>query len=235
MITKESVNERCPTGIKGFDNLCQGGLVKNSVNVLLGGPGTGKTTFLLNFLWNGCKMFNENGLFISFEPDLDYIRKDAASFGWNFRALEKEGKCVFIKIPSTLGTQQVRTRILSAVKRYGAKRLCIDPIDVFSLNTENRGEIRAALSRIINDLKQADVTSLFSDETIETSSDSLFLGDGDTRTRTSKFVADGLIDMYSSGLGGGTDRAIRIEKMRRTNHKRGPQPFKITDKGILIG
>ena len=43
----EGVIDRCPSGIEGFDRICQGGFVRNSDNLIIGGPGSGKTTFLL--------------------------------------------------------------------------------------------------------------------------------------------------------------------------------------------
>jgi len=39
------VIDRCPTGIVGFDKICQGGFVRNSDNLIVGGPGSGKSTF----------------------------------------------------------------------------------------------------------------------------------------------------------------------------------------------
>ena len=98
MTNKREFIERCPTGIHGFDKLCEGGLVRGSVNSILGGPGAGKTTFLLQFLWNGVHMHNENGLFISFESDVEDIFKDAIPLGWDFSKLDQEGKCKFIKM-----------------------------------------------------------------------------------------------------------------------------------------
>ena len=41
---------RVPTGIPGLDKLIQGGLVKNSANLVAGGTGTGKTIFAIQFL-----------------------------------------------------------------------------------------------------------------------------------------------------------------------------------------
>jgi len=54
--------EKCPTGIEGFDSLCNGGFIRNSSNVIVGGPGSGKTTFMLQFLYNGITKKQENGL-----------------------------------------------------------------------------------------------------------------------------------------------------------------------------
>jgi KaiC/GvpD/RAD55 family RecA-like ATPase len=75
------VTDRCPTGIMGFDKICHGGFVRNSDNLIVGGPGSGKTTFLLQFLWNGASQFGENGLYCSFEPDIVDTLNDAMAHG----------------------------------------------------------------------------------------------------------------------------------------------------------
>ena len=54
------------------------------------------------------------------------------------------------------------------------------------------------------------------------------------RSQFTRFLTDGVIDLYSSGLGGVSDRAVRIIKMRRTNHSRGPIPMHITNEGIVV-
>ena len=83
---------RVQVGIPGFDALCSGGLIKNSVNLLSGGAGTGKSVFALQFLYNGITQFGEKGLYISFEEDLDDLREDAKVFGMDFYQLEEEKK-----------------------------------------------------------------------------------------------------------------------------------------------
>jgi circadian clock protein KaiC len=45
--------ERIKTGIKGFDNLIEGGFPKGSTTLLSGTPATAKTIFGLEFLING--------------------------------------------------------------------------------------------------------------------------------------------------------------------------------------
>ena len=71
-----SDNIRCPTGVPGFDDLCDGGFYRDSINAVLGGPGSGKSTFLLQFLYNGVVDYNENGLYVSFEPFVEDIYAD---------------------------------------------------------------------------------------------------------------------------------------------------------------
>src|SRR3989344_2057022 len=100
--------DRCPTGIKGFDNICQGRFVRNSVHTLLGGPGAGKTIFLLQFLYNGATEFNENGMYISFEPDPVEVYKDGFMFGWDFQKLDGQGKVKFMRISPLTSVSELK-------------------------------------------------------------------------------------------------------------------------------
>ena len=103
--------DRCATGIPGFDNICQGGLVRNSSNVLIGGPGSGKTTFMLQFLWNGATKYNENGLYCSFEQDILETLKDGMSYGWDFTKLNEQDRVKFLKFSPQTSVQELTTEL----------------------------------------------------------------------------------------------------------------------------
>ena len=45
--------DKCPTGIRGFDELSNGGLPRGRPTLLCGGPGCGKTLFAMEFLARG--------------------------------------------------------------------------------------------------------------------------------------------------------------------------------------
>jgi circadian clock protein KaiC len=48
---------RVPTGIDGLDPLIEGGFPRGSLVLLAGNPGTGKTIFSMQFLYNGAEDF----------------------------------------------------------------------------------------------------------------------------------------------------------------------------------
>jgi len=225
---------KCPTGIPGFDVLCQGGLVRDSVNVVLGGPGAGKSTFLLQFLWHGFNDFKENGLFISFEPDIEEIFKDGQNYGWDFASLDNKGKCKFIKVSPKINIRILKQELMRSISQFDIKRICIDPISILLMSIKNEALSREYVFDVTSLLKRLSVTVLISDETHDGNIEEYSLGAGESQTESIKFMSDGLVNLYSSGIGGETDRALRITKMRRTDHVRGPVPFKITNKGIVV-
>ena len=80
------------TGITGFDELVEGGFPKGKCILLSGTPGTGKTIFSLQYIYNGAKRFKEKSLYISFEENKEHLFSQAKKFGWDLEKLENEKK-----------------------------------------------------------------------------------------------------------------------------------------------
>ena len=69
-------SERCLTGIPGLDELLEGGLPQGKSMILIGGPGSGKTIFLSQFIHNGFIKYNEPGIFITFHESSENIKEN---------------------------------------------------------------------------------------------------------------------------------------------------------------
>jgi circadian clock protein KaiC len=226
------VIERCPTGIKGFDRLCQGGFVRNSDNLIIGGPGSGKTTFLLEFLWNGATKFNENGIYCSFEPDVVEILKDGMIYGWDFTKLSNEKKIKFLRFAPQTSIEELKSELTKIISKNDIKRICFDPISILAMNLGDIGKIRQTIFELSYLMKRLKVTSVFADETLggDMGEDSTEL----EKTDILRFLSDSVTIFYESGIAGIGDRAIRIAKMRRTSHERNAVGMKITPRGIEV-
>lgn len=222
--------ERCPTGIEGFDRLCQGGFVRNSDNLIVGGPGSGKSTFLLQFLWNGATMYNENGLYCSFEPDVIETLKDGMMYGWDFTKLSNEGKIKFMRFAPQTSIDELKAELTKMISKNDIKRICFDPISVMAMDLNDQGKIRQIIFDLSNLMKRLKVTSIFADESFEAE-----IGPVDrewAKTDILRFLSDSVTIFYESGIAGIGDRALRISKMRRTAHERMAMGMKIAGNGI---
>ena len=84
------------TGIKGFDELIGGGIESGSRNILYGLPGTGKTVFAMEFLWQGLKE-GETVAFDVMDKPFPRLRAYFKSFGWDIEPYEARKKFISIQ------------------------------------------------------------------------------------------------------------------------------------------
>ena len=84
--------QKCPTGIKGFDEITEGGLPKNRTTLVSGSAGSGKTLFGIDYLINGAIKFKEPGVFMSFEETEDELYTDVASLNLDLQGLVSRKK-----------------------------------------------------------------------------------------------------------------------------------------------
>ncbi len=227
------VIDRCPTGIVGFDKLCDGGFIRNSDNLIVGGPGSGKSTFLLQFLWNGATKFEENGLYCSFEPDIVDTLSDSMIHGWDFSRLSEEGKIKFMRFAPQTSIEELKKELTRVISKYNVRRICFDPVSVLALNLNEQGKIRQTIFDLSNLMKRLKVTTVLADESM---GDEMNLSSGSEWTKTDilKFLSDSVSIFYESPIAGIGDRAVRIVKMRRTAHKREVVGMQISDEGIEV-
>src|SRR3990172_12239718 len=74
-------NYRVPTGVYGLDELMGGGFRENTINIVYGGTGVGKTTFALQYSLFGLDR-GEKVLYVSFEMSEQQIIRDCIDMGW---------------------------------------------------------------------------------------------------------------------------------------------------------
>lgn len=213
---------RIKTGVKGFDELVEGGLPKNSFILLSGGTGTGKSIFGINFLVEGTEA-GEAGLYVSLEEGFEENKNQMKLFGFDIDKLEKEKK-LFILQPKMYNFEKMLESIQNAVYSIKAKRIVIDSISLFELYFEDKFQIRRSILDIAKMLKEMEVTTLAISEIDATSGNF-------SREGVEEFVADGVIVLYLDKKNNLLSRAISIRKMRSTNHSLKIHPVKIKRPG----
>ncbi len=224
----DRLSKRVPTGISGLDKIISGGFIPNSVNLVSGGAGTGKTVFALQFLYEGAKR-GEKVLFISMEEDLNDLKDDAKIFGWDFNKLEDEGKAKFVYIyPYEITNFQ--TLLINEITRVNAKRVVIDSTSVLGMALDNEFEVRKQLYALASQLKRVGCTSILTSEIVDTEANKF------SRFGVEEFVADSVITMHylKNPKNNKVTRAMKIIKMRRTLIPHDPIKIKITKSGIKV-
>ena len=82
-----SGTERVGTGVDGLDHILRGGLPKNMVYLVHGGPGTGKTTLGFHFLREGVRM-GERVLYASLLQTRSELETILASHDWSLEGID---------------------------------------------------------------------------------------------------------------------------------------------------
>lgn len=216
---------RIPTGIPGLDSLIQGGLVKNSVNLVTGTTGTGKTIFCCQFLWYGLNK-GEPCVFLSLEEEPTDIKSDARQFGWDFDKFEKKDLFkIFYHDPFEVS--DISSVLIDEIEHIDAKRVAIDSASILGMYIRDLADIRKRLFKIIRAIKDAGCTSLVTSEILE---DSKAL----SRFGVEEFIVDGIIVLYYTGIGEEVGWNLEIRKMRKTKHTHGFFPLEFTNKGLVV-
>ncbi|MFB0545815.1 MAG: RAD55 family ATPase [Anaerolineae bacterium] len=223
--------QRVKTGIKGLDEMLHGGFLTQSANLVEGAPGTGKSTLGMQFIYNGICLYNEPGLIVTFEEFPQQYYRDAASFGWDFKQLENEGKLqVIMTSPEVTKAdlERVGGMIETRAAQMGARRILIDSLSHFRKLTSNPIELRSIVYSFVNALKREGLTSILTKE-----STALF-GEVSSDEDNIAFVVDSYILLRYVEIESAVRKALLVLKLRGSDHARDIRQFEITANGIEV-
>ncbi|MEM2112043.1 MAG: ATPase domain-containing protein [Candidatus Bathyarchaeia archaeon] len=219
---------RVRTGIDGLDELIEDGFPADSIILVAGTPGAGKTTFAAQFLLQGA-MISEKGLYVSFAETKNILLRNLLRFGWDFAELERKGQVAVLDLSTTKesGIQGNLNLILDRLTEIGAKRLAIDSFSAFSMALKEPADIRFLMHLLYRFLQKMGCTTVVISDTRWGSQ---LIGSG-----VEEFIADGIILLQTHfDENGRLRRMCRILKMRSTNHSMMTHEYEISCSGIRI-
>ena len=231
------------TGIPGVDEiLAEKGIPRGHTLLVSGGPGSGNTTFAIQFLFIGATLHDESGVFVTLDEEPGEIRKNMLKYGWDLKKLGDEKKLVFINVspvrvaPSETGLIQIGMKefrlikLLEAIKKgvneVNAKRVVVDPITIFTLQYPEEVERIYAMRDLLRDLRQTGCTNLMISE---------LRGTGWEREHQfEEYLTQGVIRLRTFLKDGRLVRVFQVEKMRGLAIDNQPRPYEISAKGIEV-
>ena len=219
---------RVSSGIPGFDSMIEGGFENNSINLIVGGSGSSKTIFAMQFLIEGIKK-GDKVLYITFEEKRDVLYRNMKEFGWDLETLEKEGKFVFLEYsPEKVKVmlEEGGGNIESIILKNKIARLVIDSVSSFALMFEEELERREAALSLFDVIRKWNCTSIL------TLQEEPGLRNGGTTSL--EFEADSIILLYFSRIQDKRERFIEVLKMRGTKHSTEIHEFEISHKGVEV-
>jgi circadian clock protein KaiC len=225
---------KSPTGIRGLDEITNGGLPRGRPTLICGPAGCGKTLLAMEFLVHGAGEFGEHGVFMAFEETRADLADNVASLGFEVNALIAAGKLlidhVYIERSELEETGEydlegLFIRLDHAITSIGAKRVVLDTVEALFSGLPNPAVLRAELRRLFRWLKDRGVTVIITGERGE---DTL------TRYGIEEYVSDCVIVLDHRVTNQTAVRRLRIAKYRGSSHGTNEYPFLIDETGIAI-
>jgi len=231
--------ERVVTGIPGFDEILNGGIPRRNVVLLAGGPGTGKSIFGYQYLFNGVKK-GEHGILVALEEHPVQIRISMSQFGWDVSEYEEAGEFAIVDaFTAGIGEAAKREKYVvrapddfqslidvlrTAIREMRAERVVVD--SVTTLYITKPAMARGMVLQLKKILSGMGCTSILVSQVSVTERG--FGGPG------VEHAADGIVRLDLDEIKGELKRSLIVWKMRGTSHSMKRHPFDITDKGITV-
>lgn len=186
----------------------RGGIPRNSLILVSGNPGTGKTILSTQFLYNGALKHGEKGVYVSFAENRDDYCRNMLSLGMDVKGLEDKGLFKFLDLITVkeAGMSETVKVVMKEISDFGAKRVVIDSISVIDQvldQSATRAFLHTVLSRIF---KTLGVTTIMIGEIPSEESKTGFA--------IEEFVADGVILLKSYRTRTADRKVLEITKMR---------------------
>jgi len=227
-LTQASSADRISFGNAKLDEMAGGGLFQDSVILISGPTGSGKTLMGTTFAAEACKR-GERVLLLGYEESRPQLMRNASSWGLDFVDWEKQGLLKMVcQYPEAQGLEGHLHAIEREIKTFRPTRLVLDSISALERvgNVRNFREFVIGLTGFV---KQQQICSLFT-----SSSPSLSGGDSITDAHIST-ITDAIVLLRYVERDGALSRGVIIIKMRGSQHDKQFHEFSISSNGLEIG
>lgn len=229
--------KKASTGIVGLDEITGGGLPQGRTTLLVGGPGSGKTIFALQFLVHGAAIGDEPGIFVAFEETAERIVANAAGFGWNLPDLIGRTLYFVDAQPSpdlvqsgTFDLGGMLAVLAAKTSEMNAKRIVFDALDIvldlLPDEASKRREVYRLHAWLLDRQLTGIITAKAGNEGIST--------DGEQPFGFMQFMVDCAVVLNHTVVQGVSKRSVRVQKYRGSSFDENESPFLINKNGFEV-
>ena len=220
-------NRRISSGIPRLDQMLGGkGYFRGSSVLVSGSPGTGKSSSGAQFIDAACRR-GERCLIFAYEESPEQILRNMRSIGLDLRRWLHDGRLeIHASRPTLHGMEQHLVMMHDMVRAFRPSAVLVDPISNLSFD-HRESQIKPTLMRLIDFLKQQEITALYT---------SLTTGQSGVSVEDSQIGISSLMDTWlllrNVEHNGERNRTLYILKSRGMAHSNQIREFVMTRHGV---
>jgi circadian clock protein KaiC len=227
-LKQRSSDVRIKSGIEDLDTMCGGGFFRDSVILVSGATGTGKTLMATSFMAEGT-MRGERCLLFAFEESRDQLVRNATGWGFDFDRMESEDKLrVVCNYPEVAGLEDQLIAIKTQIDEFKPNRVAIDSLSALERVSTMRG-FREFVIGLTSFIKHQEIAGMY------TSTTPTLLGGTSITEAHISTITDSIILLRYVEIYGEMHRGLTVLKMRGSMHDKEIREFAIDGEGMHIG
>lgn len=221
--------ERISSGVPGIDRLLGGGLERGTSTLLVGAPGTGKSSLAAQFVARAAGSGMRSAMFI-FDESRNTLLSRTAALGIDLERHVDDGTVVIQPVdPVELSPGELAHAIRDQVEESGAGIVVIDSLNGYLNAMPEERFLIIQLHELLSYLGQSGAA------TILVGAQQGLIGAQMSSPVDASYLADAIILMRYFEAEGEVRQAISILKKRGGAHERSIREFWMTGDGIQVG
>ncbi|WP_324760097.1 RAD55 family ATPase [Haloarcula montana] len=219
---------RISSGVPGFDELVEGGLLTDRLYVVSGPPGSGKTTFCSQFITQGAKE-GDSCLYVTMHETKTELMQDMSGYEFGFDRAIQSDAVQFLNLVTENGKRTITqfgseggltNRLVAYIRQNDIERVVIDSTMLLQHFMNDVGD---EITGFLSALKQTEATTLLISEMTDPSSYS-----------DEHYLAHGVIFFHNFLEGGSMTRGLQVIKMRGTAIDCDIRQIQFSDEGLRV-
>lgn len=216
-------------GVKGLDEMLEGGLPEASPTMLLGSPGSGKTLLGLHFVAEGARN-GERSHYYSFYDVPSRATDQAASVGLHLQPLLDSGLLeLSFRPPTEQVLDKLGNELVALIREKGVRRLFLDGFDGLSKAAVYRQRSARFMAALVNECRAHGVSLVY---TVETRS--LFGPELRFVARGVSMLTENILFTRNTEVRSELNLFISVLKLRNSGHDRTVRRLDISSRGLHV-
>ncbi len=227
-LQQHSSDVRVSSGVPELDRMCGGGLYRDSIILVSGATGTGKTLTVTHFI-KAAILAGERAILFASEESREQLSRNATMWDLDFQEAERSGLLrIVCRYPEVMGLEDHLLHMKRDMAEFRPLRVAVDSISAFE-RVSTPKSFREFIIGLTSSIKQQEITGVFTNTT------SMLVGGESITESHFSTITDTILLLRYVELFGQMHRGLTVLKMRGTWHDKDIREYVINNHGMNIG